>query len=81
MFEEFERRYGNKVPKFRGDFIPYWEDGAGSSARETSINRQATERLVQAETLWAMLNPAGYPDDKFSDAWRDVILYDEHTLG
>jgi alpha-mannosidase len=81
MFDEFERRYGNKVPKFRGDFTPYWEDGAGSSARETSINRQAAERLVQAETLWAMLNPAGYPDDKFYDAWRDVILYDEHTWG
>ena len=81
MFDEFERRYGNKVPKARGDFTPYWEDGAGSSARETSINRQAAERLVQAETLWAMLNPAGYPDDKFYDAWRDVILYDEHTWG
>jgi len=37
--------------------------------------------LVQAETLWAMLNPAGYPDDRFYDAWRDVILYDEHTWG
>jgi hypothetical protein len=81
MFDEFERRYSNKVPKAHGDFTPYWEDGAGSSARETSINRQAAERLVQAETLWAMLNPAGYPDDKFYDAWRDVILYDEHTWG
>ncbi|MHC4728039.1 MAG: glycoside hydrolase family 38 N-terminal domain-containing protein, partial [Planctomycetota bacterium] len=81
MFDEFERRYSNKVPKVCGDFTPYWEDGAGSSARETSINRQAAERLVQAETLWAMFNPAGYPDDKFYDAWRDVILYDEHTWG
>ena len=81
MFDEFERRYSKKVPKARGDFTPYWEDGAGSSARETSINRDAAERLVQAETLWAMLNPAGYPADKFYDAWRDVILYDEHTWG
>ncbi len=81
MFDEFERRYSKKVPKARGDFTPYWEDGAGSSARETSINRDAAERLVQAETLWAMLNPTGYPDDKFYDAWRDVILYDEHTWG
>jgi len=81
MFDEFERRYGNQVPKARGDFTPYWEDGAGSSSRETSINRQAAERLVQAETLWAMLNPAGYPADKFYNAWREVILYDEHTWG
>ncbi len=81
MFDEFESRYSKKVPTARGDFTPYWEDGAGSSARETSINRDAAERLVQAETLWAMLNPTGYPDDRFYDAWRDVILYDEHTWG
>ena len=81
MFKEFERRYAGQVPRFRGDFTPYWEDGAGSSAAETTINRQAAERLVQTETLWAMLNPAGYPAEQFSQAWRNVILYDEHTWG
>jgi len=81
MFKEFERRYVSQVPRFRGDFTPYWEDGAGSSAAETTINRQAAERLVQTETLWAMLNPAGYPAEQFSQAWRNVILYDEHTWG
>ncbi|MFH1719900.1 MAG: glycoside hydrolase, partial [Planctomycetota bacterium] len=81
MFREFERRYGDKVPTARGDFTPYWEDGAGSSALETAINRQAAERLVQAETLWAMLDPAGYPAEQFNEAWRNVILYDEHTWG
>ncbi|MGD8499949.1 MAG: polysaccharide lyase family protein [Phycisphaerales bacterium] len=81
MFREFERRYGDKVPTARGDFTPYWEDGAGSSSRETSLNRDAAERLVQAEALWAMLDPAGYPAEQFQEAWRDVILYDEHTWG
>ena len=65
----------------RGDFTPYWEDGAGSSAHETAINRNAAERLVQAETLLAMLNPAKYPAEQFADAWRNVLLYDEHTWG
>ena len=81
MFREFERRYASQVPKVRGDFTPYWEDGAGSSATETAINREAAERLVQTETLWAMLNPAGYPAEQFQEAWRNVILYDEHTWG
>ncbi|MHC4116084.1 MAG: polysaccharide lyase family protein [Planctomycetota bacterium] len=81
MFREFESRYGNRVPTERGDFTPYWEDGAGSSARETVLNRNAAERLVQAETLWAMLDPANYPAAEFDEAWRDVILYDEHTWG
>jgi alpha-mannosidase len=81
MFREFERRYAEKIPKFSGDFTPYWEDGAGSSAAETAINRQAAERLVQSEVLWAMLNPAEYPTEQFQEAWRNVILYDEHTWG
>jgi len=81
MFREFERRYADKIPRFRGDFTPYWEDGAGSSAVETAINRDAAERLVQAEALWAMLNPAEYPAEQFQEAWRNVILYDEHTWG
>ena len=81
MFREFEQRYAEKIPRFRGDFTPYWEDGAGSSAAETAINRQAAERLVQAEALWAILNPAEYPTEQFREAWRNVILYDEHTWG
>ncbi len=81
LFAELERRYGDKIPVFRGDFTPYWEDGAASSARETSLNRTAAERLVQAETLWTMLNPGRYPAEKFSDAWRNAVLYDEHTWG
>jgi alpha-mannosidase len=81
MFKEFERRYAGQLPKVRGDFTPYWEDGAGSSAAETTINREAAERLTQTETLWAMLNPTGYPAEQFQEAWRNVILYDEHTWG
>jgi len=81
MFREFESRYAEKIPKFSGDFTPYWEDGAGSSAAETAINRQAAERLVQTEALWAMLNPAEYPAEQFCEAWRNAILYDEHTWG
>ena len=81
LFRAFESRYGAVVPAVRGDFSPYWEDGAASSARETALNRAAAERLVQAETLWAMLRPQAYPMDDFDEAWRNVLLYDEHTWG
>jgi len=81
MFEQFERRYGQAVPARRGDFTPYWEDGAASSAYETALNRAAAERLVQAEALWAMFGLGKYPAEKFYSAWRNAVLYDEHTWG
>jgi alpha-mannosidase len=81
LFTEFERRYGSTLPTFGGDFTPYWEDGAASSASETALNRQAADRLIQAEAVWAMRSLGGFPSNEFSSAWRNVILYDEHTWG
>lgn len=80
-FRAFEQRYGSKLPVVRGDWTPYWEDGAGSSARETALNRASSDRLSQAETLCAMLNPAAFPAGKFQEAWNSVLLYSEHTWG
>jgi hypothetical protein len=81
LFREFEKRYASKIPVVHGDFTPYWEDGAGSTARETALNRTAAERLAQAEAISAMVGPKEYPAAAFSDAWRNVLLYDEHTWG
>jgi len=80
-FSEFEKRYGDKLPEFSGDYTPYWEDGAAASARETAINRATAERLVQAETLWAMRDAGPFPAAAFQEAWRNVLLYSEHTWG
>jgi hypothetical protein len=81
MFQDFEQRYGDSIPSARGDFTPYWEDGAASTAHETALNRAAAERLVQAETLWTMLRPTAFPAGDFEAAWRNVVLFDEHTWG
>jgi hypothetical protein len=81
MMKDFESRYGDKLPRLRGDFTPYWEDGAASSARETGLNRAAAERLSQAETLWALTNFGKYPSDDYFTAWHNAVLYDEHTWG
>jgi alpha-mannosidase len=80
-FRAFQRRYGDKLPEYTGDYTPYWEDGAASSAFETAINRASAERLVQAETLWAIRNPGPFPASAFQDAWRNILLYSEHTWG
>jgi hypothetical protein len=76
-----EERYGHRLPTYRGDWTPYWEDGAASTARETALSRQAAERLVQAETLWALVRPEAYPAAELDEAWRNVLLWSEHTWG
>lgn len=80
-FAAFEQRYGGQLPQLQGDLTPYWEDGAASSALETAINRNAADRLTQAATLIAMTRPEKYDPQQFKDAWRDVLLYSEHTWG
>lgn len=81
MFTTFEKKYGDKLPEYKGDLTPYWEDGAASSALETGINRNAADRLVQAEAVFAMQHAKNYPADAVNDAWRNVLLYSEHTWG
>jgi hypothetical protein len=80
-FAAFEKKYGHQLPEFKGDLTPYWEDGAGSSALETRMNRGASERLAQAATLSAILAPQAYKEVDFDAAWRNVLLYSEHTWG
>lgn len=80
-FANFEKTYGEKIPTFKGDLTPYWEDGAGSSALETRMSRGAADRLTQAAAMSAMLAPGAYRAEAFHEAWRNVLLYSEHTWG
>jgi alpha-mannosidase len=81
MFAELERRHGPSLPVVRGDFTGYWEDGAASTARETAMSRTSANRLVQAEALWSILGRDGFQAAKDAEAWRQVILFSEHTWG
>jgi len=81
FFRDFEKKHGANVPEFAGDLTPYWEDGAGSTSRETAMNRGSGDRLAQAATLFAMRDPHAYPAARFVAAWKNVLLYSEHTWG
>lgn len=81
MFEEFEQKYGSKIPVVKGDITPYWEDGAQSTAEEEGRNRMNSLQLQQLTTLYAMLNPEAYDRTTFNDAWKNIILFHEHTWG
>jgi alpha-mannosidase len=81
FFGEFERRHSAQTPEFSGDLTPYWEDGTGSTARETAMNRASGDRLAQASALFAMRHPEAYPSSQFNQAWKNEMLYSEHTWG
>ena len=76
----FEQEYGSQIPEYRGDFTPYWEDGACSTARETAIAREASEQLIQAKTLYAMTGKEKNCALE-TRTWENVLLYNEHTWG
>ena len=80
IMETIEKKYGDQLPMVKGDFTEYWTDGLGTAARLTGINRNAKERLTQAETLWTMLRPGKpAPRSEFDEAWRYIALGSEHT--
>jgi alpha-mannosidase len=80
LFTELEARAGDVLPVVRGDLTGYWEDGAASSARETAMARRAAESLVQTEALAAMTG-SSLPRADLEAAWREVLLFLEHTWG
>ncbi|MCY2988487.1 MAG: polysaccharide lyase family protein [Planctomycetota bacterium] len=85
FFEYIEKQYGAQLPVFRGSAGTYWEDGAGSSARETALCRNAHETLANGERFQVLADRIGRtkPSDPNAiyDVWRKILLYDEHTWG
>jgi hypothetical protein len=81
MFRDLETQEGRGLPVASGDFTTYWDDGVASTAAEVTLARRASDRLVQAEAVWAMRDPSSFPADAFTAAWREVVLWDEHTWG
>jgi alpha-mannosidase len=83
FFQYIEKHYGDKLPVVRGSAGTYWEDGAGSTARETALVRNAQEMAANGERFLALAERIGQvkqcqPDDIYQ-IWRNCLLYDEHT--
>ncbi|MGN7889850.1 glycoside hydrolase family 38 C-terminal domain-containing protein [Dyadobacter endophyticus] len=80
IMQAFEKKYADQLPVLSGDFTEYWTDGLGAAAKQTSMNRNTKERLIQNETLWTMLHPGEpAPRAEIKEAWRNVSMGTEHT--
>lgn len=80
IMEAFEKKYGDQLPVLSGDFTEYWTDGLGAAAKQTSMNRNTKEKLIQDETLWTMMRPGvAAPRTDIKEAWRNVSMGTEHT--
>lgn len=84
FFRYVEKNFAEHIETIAGDGGVYWEDGAGSSSKETAAVRVAKEQLTTAEKIYSLLSTLGvakYPKAEIDAAWKNAILYDEHTWG
>jgi hypothetical protein len=81
FFQDLEANYKDQIPVIAGDYTEFWTDGIASAARETGINRRASDRLQQATAIWAIRNKPVYPAREVDAAWTNIIMFNEHTWG
>jgi hypothetical protein len=85
FFRYVEKKFGQTLQTLKGDGGAYWEDGELSSIAPTILVRQAQAMLPAAERLesLAVIHNVDwdYPIEQFNEAWKEQLLYVEHTWG
>lgn len=80
MMQDFEEKYGKQIPTWSGDFTPYWEDGAYSTAKEEGEVRMLSARLTNLIDAAKVLNKPIDPHLLYR-AKRSIVMWHEHTWG
>jgi len=80
MMQQFETKYGKQIPTWSGDFTPYWEDGAYSTAKEEGDVRLLSARLTNLIEAAKILNKPIDPHLLYR-AKRSIVMWHEHTWG
>ncbi len=80
MMTKFDLRYGKQIPSWSGDFTPYWEDGAYSTAKEEGDVRLLSARLTNLIEAAKILNKPIDPHLLYR-AKRSIVMWHEHTWG
>ena len=83
-FEEVEEEFGDYLPVETGTEENWWNDGWGTTAYESGINKDAGSLIPVAETAASFASAFGgakYPYDDIYNAYDRNLTYDEHTWG
>lgn len=81
VLARFQQDLTAVVPSLSGDWSDFWNFGCASSPTETRINRNTAGRLHAAGMLRTAIGSCEASTELSLDAWRNLILFDEHTWG
>lgn len=88
FMKDVEKEYGpegeNVIPTETGTEENWWNDGWGTTAYESGINKEAGNLLSSAEKAASLASLTGnseYPYEELNEAMQRNLTYDEHTWG
>lgn len=82
LSEVFDRLRQEELPRLSGDWTDYWNLGAGSSARETTVLMEGLRTLDAAHETSAWPGESERRESEHLDAAHGhLALYAEHTWG
>lgn len=86
FFTDAERRLGDQIETFEGDWGDWWVEGTGSDMRPQALTRRAQARLPQARTLNSVnrfLGGVGLrrERERSNEVYSAISMFNEHTWG
>jgi alpha-mannosidase len=85
FFAYIESHFGDALATHKGDLGSYWEDGIASDAFFAAEDRRNQSDALATEILSTAahtMDPTVHaPKAELDDAWKNILLFAEHTWG
>ncbi|MEU6289876.1 glycoside hydrolase family 38 C-terminal domain-containing protein [Streptomyces sp. NPDC046988] len=86
FFEDAEKRVGDRLETYRGDWSDWWVDGVGAGAVPLAATRRGQAALAEAQTVAGYAHLMGVPGSTAVTTgapavYRSASLFNEHTWG
>ncbi|WP_210569350.1 glycoside hydrolase family 38 C-terminal domain-containing protein [Streptomyces sp. GESEQ-4] len=86
FFEDAEKRVGDRLETYQGDWSDWWVDGVGAGAVPLAATRRGQAALAEAQTVAGYAQLMGVPGspvvtETAPAVYRSASLFNEHTWG